>query len=118
MKKFIAVFTGSENSENHKAWEKLSPAEREKREKEGMAAWHKWVKDHEKSIVDVGAPLGSTLLVNKKGISPSENNLCAYTIVKANSMEEAAKIFLNHPHFTIFPGIGIEVMDCLDIPGL
>ena len=31
---------------------------------------------------------------------------------------DAAKLFLNHPHFMIFPGDRVEVMECLPIPGL
>ena len=35
--------------------------------------------------------------------------------MKANSQEEAAKLFLNLPHFMIFPGERVEVMECLPI---
>jgi hypothetical protein len=40
----------------------------------------------------------------------------AYTIVRAESQEAAVKMFLGHPHFTIFPGDGVEIMECLPIP--
>ena len=43
--------------------------------------------------------------------------MAAYTVVQAESHEAAAKLFLNHPHFTIFPGDGVEIMECLPIPG-
>ena len=39
----------------------------------------------------------------------------AWALVKANSQEEAAKQFLNLPHFMIFPGERVEVMECLPI---
>jgi hypothetical protein len=26
-------------------------------------------------------------------------------------------MFENHPHFTIFPGDSVEIMECLPIPG-
>jgi hypothetical protein len=42
--------------------------------------------------------------------------MTAYTVVQAESHEAAAKLFANHPHFTVFPGDGIEVMECLPIP--
>jgi hypothetical protein len=42
--------------------------------------------------------------------------MTAYTVVKAESHEAAAKLFVNHPHFMIFPGDGIEIMECLPIP--
>jgi hypothetical protein len=39
-------------------------------------------------------------------------------IVKAESHEVAAKMFQEHPHFTIFPGDGVEIMECMPIPGM
>ncbi|MDR3462508.1 MAG: hypothetical protein P4L76_09375 [Beijerinckiaceae bacterium] len=36
---------------------------------------------------------------------------------RAESPEAAAKLFENHPHFTIFPGESVEVMPVLPIPG-
>jgi hypothetical protein len=43
--------------------------------------------------------------------------MAAYVIVRAESQEAAAKLFLNHPHFTVFPGEAVEVMECLPTPG-
>lgn len=42
----------------------------------------------------------------------------AYTVVQADSHEAAAKLFENHPHFMIFPGDAVEVMERLPIPGM
>jgi len=42
--------------------------------------------------------------------------LGGWIVVKAASQDEAAKLFLDHPHFTIFPGDRVEVMECLPIP--
>ena len=50
-------------------------------------------------------------------VSDARNNLAAYTIVQAESHEAAAKIFENHPHFAIFPGDSVEIMECLPLPG-
>ena len=74
------------------------------------------VQKNKKAIVDVGAPLGDTKLVNENGISNIKNLLCAYAVVKAKSHAEAAKLFFDHPHFSIFPGDSVEVMECLPIP--
>jgi hypothetical protein len=41
----------------------------------------------------------------------------ANVIVQAESHEAAAKLFENHPHFTIFPGDSVEIMECLRLPG-
>jgi hypothetical protein len=42
--------------------------------------------------------------------------MAAYTVVEAESHEAAARMFENHPHFTIFPGVAVEVMECLPMP--
>ncbi len=54
---------------------------------------------------------------DRSGISDIENRDTAYVIVKANSHDEAAKYFTKHPHFMIFPGDSIEIMECLPMPG-
>jgi hypothetical protein len=55
--------------------------------------------------------------VGPNGISDVRNNLTGYTIVRGESHEAAAALFLDHPHFSIFPGDGVEVMEVLAIPG-
>ena len=65
----------------------------------------------------MGTPLGRTKNVSSFGITDIRNNMTAYTVVQAESHEAAARLFENHPHFTIFPGDGVEIMECLPIPG-
>ena len=43
--------------------------------------------------------------------------VAAFVIVRAESHEAAAKLFQQHPHFTIFPGEAVEIMPILPIPG-
>ena len=84
---------------------------------EGIAAWKAWVGKHQSAIVGMGGPLGKTKRVTDQGIQDITNQLSAYTIVRAESHEAAAKMFENHPHFTNFPGECVEVMPVLPIPG-
>lgn len=43
--------------------------------------------------------------------------MCArYTLRITSFHEAAAKLFENRPHFTIFPGDRVEVMECLPMP--
>ena len=114
MKRYLAVFTGSPAGMS--SWEKLPEAERKKRDGEGIAAWKKWATDNGASIVEMGGPLSRTKLVSAGGITDIRNNLSAYTVVQADSQEAAAKLFVGHPHFTVFPGEGVEVMEVLAIP--
>lgn len=83
-----------------------------------MAAWKAWVEQHQALIVDHGAPLGKTKRISAGGTADIRNNMGAYTVVRAESHEDAAKMFEQHPHFTIFPGDAVEVMECLPMPGM
>ena len=114
MKKYLAVFVGSPTAMS--AWEKLSEPERQQRQIQGITAWKKWAEDHAASILEMGGPLSKTTLASKAGISDIRNNMSGFTIVKAESQVSAARLFLSHPHFTIFPGEGVEVMKILPIP--
>jgi hypothetical protein len=114
---FLAVFLGSKTSANMAAWNALPEAERRAREQRGMAAWKAWVEKHQAALVAMGGPLGKTKKVDSNGISDIANEMGAFTVVRAASHEAAAKMFEDHPHFTIFPGERIEIMPVLPIPG-
>jgi hypothetical protein len=118
MKRFMAVYTGNPDALAKYSQQFPDEAKRRANDQKGMEAWMKWGKAHEKAIVDQGAPLGKTKRVTKSGIADIRNNLAAYTVVEAESQEAAAKMFLDHPHFTVFPGDGVEIMECLPIPGM
>jgi hypothetical protein len=113
--KYLAVYTGS--PEARSAWDELPDAERQRREVRGMAAWHDWATKHASAIVEMGGPLGRTKLVSRAGIADIRNAMAAYTVVQAESQDAAARLFLDHPHFTIFPGEGVEVMEVMPVPG-
>jgi hypothetical protein len=115
MKKFVAIYLGSPGFKNK--WEALSEQEKLERQTKGIAAWHAWVEKNKHSIVEMGAPLGKTKKASPDGITDIKNNMTAYTVVQAESHEAAAKLFEHHPHFTIFPGESIEIMECMPIPG-
>lgn len=118
MKRFLAVYTGTPESVESKGWNAMSEAQRRQREQQGMEAWKKWGETHHASIVAGGGPLGKTKRISGRGIEDTRNNLAAYVIVQAESHAAAARLFENHPHFTIFPGDAVEIMECLPIPGM
>jgi len=117
MKKFLAVFTGTPASRAATGWNALDPRERQQREQAGMQAWMEWGTRNKVTTAFDGGPLGSTKLVGPKGISDTRNNLAGFTVIEAESLEAAAKLFQGHPHFSIFPGDGVEVMEVMPIPG-
>ena len=118
MKNYLAVFTGSPGSASAKRWNALDEDSRKKAQADGMKGWVNWVEKNSGSIVQNGSPLGTTKRIKADGIQDIKNQMAAYCVVKADSHEAAAKMFLNHPHFTIFPGDGVEVMECMPIPGM
>jgi hypothetical protein len=114
---FLAVFLASKSNPKMAAWNALSENERNVRQQQGMAAWNAWAEKHSPAIVQMGGPLGKTKKIDPQGVADTTNVLTAFTVVRAGSLEAAAKMFENHPHFSIFPGEAIEVMPVLPIPG-
>ena len=114
MKKFLAVYLGT--AAGMEKWKAMDEAKRKEAEKTGVEAWNRWGTTNAKSIVDHGSPLGKTKRIDAKGVADTRNEMAAYTVVEAESHEAAAKLFENHPHFTIFPGTAVDVMECLPMP--
>jgi hypothetical protein len=114
---YLAIYLGSPTSASMTAWNALSEAERLARQQEGMAAWHGWMQTHAGAVVVAGGPLGKTKRVTGAGVNDVSNPLSGYVVVRAASHEAAAKLFEDHPHFSIFPGEAVEVMPVMAIPG-
>ena len=116
MKKYLAIYIGKQ-AELEQARKEVDEGKRVMMDPAGMKPWLDWFKAHEDSVVTTGGPLGRTKRVSPEGTSDIRNTLTGYTIVQAESHEAAAKLFENHPHFTLLPGNSIEIIECLDIPG-
>lgn len=116
MKKFLAIYLGSSESPAVRQWNAMPEAERKERQRAGMEAWMRWGEEHEAFIVDQGAPLGKTKRVDANGVSDVKNMMTGYVLIEADSHEAAAQTFANHPHFSIFPGQSVEIMECLPLP--
>ncbi len=114
---YLAVFLGSKTSARMQAWMALPEGERRTKEQQGIAAWKAWVQQHQAAVATMGGPLGKTKKVSEDGIEDVSNAMGAFMVVEAESHEAAARMFENHPHFTIFPGDSVEIMPVLPIPG-
>lgn len=91
-----------------KMMKEMSPEKR----KEGMEEWGKWMQAHKKSIVDMGAPLGKNKRVTAAGASDVRNEVAGYSIVEAESQDEAAKLFSDNPHFKM-DGAYVDILEIL-----
>ena len=117
MKTFLAVFTGNQETTTKSGWRDLAPDEQNVRIEKGLAAWGAWMADNADALVFEGGPLGKTKGVSKRGVEDMSNMLAGFVVIRAESHDAAAKKFEGHPHFTIFPGVGVEVVEMLPIPG-
>lgn len=116
MKNYLAIYVGTRAAREKSGWAALDEGERKSREAKGMASWGEWVHRNASAIVDRGSPCGKTKRISTDGIEETTNNIAAYVIVRAESHAAAARLFENHPHFTIFPGDSVEIMECLPMP--
>jgi hypothetical protein len=110
MAKFLALYMGAADGSRPAQPSPDSIAK-------GLAAWQKWMADHASQVVDTGGPLGKTKKTSKAGVADTSNTIAGYVIVDAPSHAAAAKLFENHPHFTIFPGDSVEIMEVMPVPG-
>jgi hypothetical protein len=117
MKRFLAIYIGTEAALEKAQWKKLDEEKRKALEAAGIKAWMEWEVANSAAIVDQGSPLGKTKRASAEGVTAIKNSMTGYVIVQAESHEAAAKLFENHPHFTIFPGDSVEIMECLPLPG-
>lgn len=84
----------------------------------GLTQWQDWEERHAAALPNKGGMVGKTLRVTTSGIAPATNTFCGYVIVEAENIEAAAEIFRDHPHISVFPGDGIDIMPFLAGPDL
>jgi len=108
MPRFLAVYTI--NSADLASFRGLPKAEQDAVDTKGLAQWAAWEERNAAIILDRGGMVGKTTRVTTHGIAEAENPFCGYLVVEAETAESAAKLFQDHPHITVFPGDGIDIM--------
>jgi hypothetical protein len=83
----------------------------------GMKMWTAWMEKCGSSIVDAGAPLDKSTIVTSDGSTPTPSSNTGFTILQAGSMDEAVALMDGHPHF-FMPGASVEILECVNIPGM
>lgn len=116
MKKFLAIYIGTAAALEKSGLNEMDEGQRQQREAAGLKAWMDWGVAHAAAIVEQGAPLGKTKRAAAEGLTDIKNSMVGYVIVQAESHEAAAQLFERHPHFTLFPGDSVEIMECLPLP--
>ena len=112
MKKFIVIYHAPKEAAMKMA--SASPEEAKK----GMEPWFAWKEKVGAGMVDMGTPLGNGMKVTKSGTTPSDKEVVGYSILQANSMDEAVEMLKSHPHLDWVDGCSIEVHESLSLPGV
>lgn len=89
-------------------WLQMPEAERKAQEIQMQSEWNAWMSEH-KGFLTESAGVGKPKRITSSGVEDSRNDIMMYSFVEAESLEVAAEMFKNHPHFGI-PGGWIEVM--------
>lgn len=114
MPRFLAVYTMQ--PEALARFRSLPKAEQDAVDAVGVPQWVEWENRNAAYFPDRGGMVGKTLRVTRDGIGRASNTFCGYIVVEAETIEAAASLFENHPHFTIFPGDGVDIMPFLTDP--
>ena len=114
MPRFLAVYTMK--PEDLARFRARPEAEQKAVDDVGVKQWSDWEKANAASFPDKGGMVGKARRVNKDGISDAQNAFCGYVVVEAENIDAAARLFKDHPHFTIFPGDGVDIMPFMTGP--
>lgn len=108
MPRFLAVYTMKH--EDFASFRSLPKFEQDAIDALGVKRWAEWLETNSAYIVDHGGMVGKTTRITKNGIADAANAICGYLVIEAGSAEAAAALFQAHPHITIFPGDGVDIM--------
>jgi hypothetical protein len=108
MPRFVAVYTMK--PEDLAAFRARPKSDQEATDKAGLKAWEEWGKRNAAAIVATDVMVGKTKRVTKTGIVDVQNQIAGFLIVEAAGITAAAALFQDHPHITVFPGDGIDIM--------
>ena len=112
MKKFIVTYHMPADT-----WQQSKNASPEEMA-EGMKPWMAWAEKCGEALVDFGTPLSGGQKVTSDGTTPSEKDVAGYSILQAESMDDAVKLMVDHPHLKWSGGCEIEVHESMPMEGM
>ncbi|MBV9159704.1 MAG: hypothetical protein JO019_03875 [Candidatus Kaiserbacteria bacterium] len=109
MKKFFVMYM-AKSEDFQKVMAQMGSLTPEQ-QKEMNDEWGTWMKGA--GVVDEGSPLGKTKRVTESSVEDAKNEIGGYSIIEAESHDEAAKKMQSNPHFKMIPGGWIDVMEIM-----
>jgi hypothetical protein len=114
MKKYVVIYRVP--VETMQEWKKSTSQEEMKAQGEKIGVdMMAWIEKNKKSIVDTGLPLGkNTRMTAQKDreptVEPLTNDLNAYIVVEAESVDDVTAMFKDNPHMQI-PSAYLDIME-------
>ena len=112
MKKFLVIYHAPEEFSA-----KMGEVSAEQA-KEEMGKWMEWAEKCGDKLVDMGTPLANGMSVTKDGSSKSKMQVAGFSVLKAESMEEAMEMLKEHPHLMADDSCSVEVHEEMPLPGM
>jgi YCII-related domain-containing protein len=88
-------------------------AETQEARDQAMAAWGGWFGQLGPAVVDAGNPIANTRLVTGNGAATTENPVSGYSLIEADSLEQATQLAQGCP--VLKSGGTVEVGETIDI---
>lgn len=108
MKKYIVTYHAPAE-----ALAQMGEATPEQRE-EGMKPWMAWAAKCGDKLVDLGSPLmGGLKLSPGGGSANSQREVCGYSILQADNMDDAKSLMDGHPHLEWMGECEIEIHESM-----
>lgn len=86
---------------------------------EGMKPWMEWSERCGDQLIDMGTPLMGGQRVLPDGASEaSTRQVTGYSMLQANSLEEAKALLEGHPHLGWNAECEIEIHESMALPGM
>ena len=113
MKKYIVIYHAPEDMMKQAG--NLSPDDRKKE----MESWMAWADKCGDKLIDLGSPLmGGVKLSPDGNSSMSRKDVTGYSVIQAESMDEAKMLLGGHPHLQYGAGCEIEIHEAMPLPGV
>ena len=116
MKKFLVLYQ-SEAALNGLSVSEMFARATPEQLKAGTGAWRTWQVNGGGHVVDLGAGLDKSTTVTRDSSAPGKTTITRYTILQADSIEEAVAVMRGHPHF-FMTGSSAQILECITMPGM
>jgi hypothetical protein len=110
VKKFFVVYHAPAQ------WNEMKDATPEQMQ-DGMKKWMVWAEKCGEHLVDMGNPLVGGRKVKSSGVAPSDKDVVGFSVLQAESMDDAVGLLKEHPHLDWADECDIEVHEYAATPG-